>query len=168
MEKKIHFGRVAISGAKGRYFKLNVSMALGTDTKHRSCFSAIAFAGARIGGQCLDDVVCDDPLFVAIRRLWKAYHLNDMHAGTAEQEACLAAARSNGELIGGDFDDEVKCLKAKHLYIVKMHGKPYRYGSGWLYRPIPKDDLKIIRRILSAKGTTSEEIKAEFLAEVIH
>ena len=168
MEKQITFGKVAIKSEKGRYFKLTVSMELDTDTQHRPCFRARAFAGARIGGQCLDDVVCNDPLFVAIRRLWKAYHLNDMYAGTVEQEACLKAARNSGELIGSDLDDEVKCLKAKRLYIVKVDGKPYRYGSGWLYRSIPKDDIKIIRRILAAKGNTSEEIKSEFLAEVIH
>lgn len=63
-------------------------------------------------------------MFVAIRRLWKAYHLNDEHAGTVEQEACLKAARNSGELIGYDFDDEVKALKAKRLYIVKVDGKP--------------------------------------------
>lgn len=31
------------------------------------------------GGQCLDDIKSDDPLFVEIRRLWRLYHLNDMH-----------------------------------------------------------------------------------------
>ena len=168
LEKRISFGNVSVKGGKsGKYFALSVRIAL-YGKMSRPTFTAMASVGARFSGQCLDDVVCNDPLFVAIRRLWKAYHLNDMHAGTVEQEACLKAARNSGELIGSDLDDEVKCLKAKRLYIVKVDGKPYRYGSGWLYRSIPKEDIKIIRRILAAKGNTSEEIKSEFLAEVIH
>lgn len=119
-EKRISFGKVSVKGGKsGKYFSLSVRIALngkmsnGKIKMSRPTFTAMASVGARFAGQCLDDVVCNDPLFVAIRRLWKAYHLNDM-------------------------------------------------------RSIPKDDIKIIRRILAAKGNTSEEIKSEFLAEVIH
>lgn len=113
LEKRISFGKVSVKGGKsGKYFSLSVRIAL-DEKMSRPTFTAMASVGARFSGQCLDDVVCNDPLFVAIRRLWKAYHLNDI-------------------------------------------------------RFIPKDDIKIIRRILAAKGNTSEEIKSEFLAEVIH
>ena len=40
-----------------------------------------------------------------------------------------------------------------------MHeGKPYTYGTGWLYEPIPADDLARIRYIIDPDN--SKEVDA--------
>ena len=41
------------------------------------------------GGQCLDEIAeyLDDPTFLEIYRLWKLYHLNDLHAECKHQAA---------------------------------------------------------------------------------
>ena len=88
------------------------------------------------GGQCLDDPevldlikngkLCekDKMIYLEIFRLWKNYHLNDMHAGCEHQK--------KGTPVGE---------------ICPICG--YRYGSAWLYREIPEKDLEAIKHLFT-------------------
>lgn len=115
-----------------------------------------------MGGQCLDDisrVPVNNALFQEIKGLWKKYHLNDLHAGTKAQTLALKKAGLYG---ASNYSQAVEFLKRKGLYEVNLTptekkynpryaDKPYKYGQGWLYYPIPAADLAKIRRILEMK-----------------
>lgn len=106
-----------------------------------------------LGGQCLDEMLtlardaswsgAEIALLVEVVDLWRAHHLNGMHAGTPEQEKAL-------ENFSGDYSAKCEHLKALGLYEVEHEGKPYKYGHGWLYRPIPAADLARIWNLLNA------------------
>ena len=102
-----------------------------------------------MGGQCLDELARFDelfcnPLFKKLHRLWKAYHLNGMHAGTVKQEQALNDARKDGVRLSS-YDDSCKYLESIGL----LDDNGYKYGSAWLYRAIPEDDLKEIVSLLA-------------------
>lgn len=102
-----------------------------------------------MGGQCLDEMAQLDglscnPLFRKLYRLWKAYHLNDMHAGTVKQEQALDDARKSGKRLCC-YEDSCKYLESVGL----LDDDGYRYGSAWLYREIPENDLKEIVSLLA-------------------
>ena len=106
-----------------------------------------------IGGQCFDTLaqtdIANDPTFIEVYRLWKLYHLNDMHAGTPEQEDAIRQGVKNGELSrNADYTTTVQYLKEKNLYEVPLNGTTYRYGHAWLYEPIPEEDLNKIKELL--------------------
>ena len=98
-------------------------------------------------GQCLDELLPyfkEDEKFLFIYDMWKKYHLNDLHAGTPEQETLLKEAVKNGELSSygaNNYKETCEYLKQHNLYEVEVKGKPYRYGSGWLFEEIPLEDL---------------------------
>ena len=149
--REIDLGKIAYySKRKIHPVTVEVSLSLG----NKPCFSVCGNiwnskkTDILCGGQCLDTIAeyIDTPLFNEIYRLWKAYHLNDMHSGTEEQEAELDRWHSGSDRYS--YEDDVKHLKDVNLYEVQYDGKPYKYGSGWLYRPIPEDDLSIIKKII--------------------
>ncbi len=114
------------------------------------------------GGQMFDAVELSQiearsSLFATIKELWRKYHLNDMHAGTPEQEEALEKANL---LSVNDFDFDKACefLKNAGLYEVEYEGKPYRYGSGWLHFSISKKDLEKIHLILNTPQIKLEEL----------
>lgn len=141
--KKVNAVGVEISLKDGKYFS---AMAWILDSKRRDHL---------IGGQCFDSINynCPDikanPIWQKIYRLWKLYHLNDMHAGTIEQEEALDKwASESVENTIADYDKSCEYLKSIGLYEVDYNGKPYRYGSAWLKRDIPEDDLNQIKELL--------------------
>jgi len=99
------------------------------------------------GGQCLDEIAefVKDPAFMKIYGYWKLYHLNDMHAGTPEQEKYLKENRT----WRNDYDKDCECLKKAGLYEVELDGKPYRYGTKWLMWAIPDDVVAEMEAFLS-------------------
>lgn len=102
-----------------------------------------------MGGQCLDELATFDelfcnPLFKKLYRLWKAHHLNGMHAGTVKQEQALNDARKDGVRLSS-YSDSCKYLESIGL----LDDNGYKYGSAWLYRTIPEDDLKEIVSLLA-------------------
>ena len=108
------------------------------------------------GGQCLDTLAeyyQDNDLFRQIYRLWKLYHLNDMHAGTEKQEQAIEHAKENG-LLRKNADYTLVCnyLKSVDLYEDTYNDMPYIYGTAWLYRPIPDEDLRLIKSIVEEYG----------------
>ena len=129
-------------------------------------FSAMALVGARMGGQCqcLDEINQhrrdftreNRILWHKIYRLWQMYHLNDMHAGTPEQEQAIEEWKQAGHKY--DYTEVCNMLKEKGLYEVPFTGKTvgrmyngelYKYGHGWVVEDIPEEDIAIIRELLS-------------------
>lgn len=108
-----------------------------------------------MGGQCLDDFLDyvdqlnakDRNVFNQLYAWWCAYHLNSMHAGTVEQE--LELMKKDPKLVlASNYDEAVEYLKSIGMYEVPMGKKTYKYGHGWLYRPIPDVVLKQIEAFL--------------------
>lgn len=96
-------------------------------------------------GQCLDGIAkhLHSNQFNELYHLWKLYHLNDLHAGTPEQERALEDCPSR------DYGERCEYLKSIGLYEVMHEGKPYKYGHGWIYHEIPSEDLNRIKELLS-------------------
>lgn len=117
--------------------------------------SLVVASGQILGRDELSKLVAENKLFATIKELWRKYHLNDMHAGTPEQEEALEKANL---LSANDFDKACEFLKNEGLYEVEYEGKPYRYGSGWLHFPIHKKDLEKIHLILNTPQIKLEEL----------
>ena len=98
------------------------------------------------GGQCLDEIkeILKDSnkTFNLIHKMWKKYHLNDMHAGTPKQEKFLEDNNVNNW--ANDYTGVCGFLKDHNLYI----DDGYAFGSGWLYEEIPPKDLSLIKKLL--------------------
>lgn len=128
-----------------------------------------------MGGQCIDTLAemvekeyKEEVDFV--KEMWERYHLNGMHAGTPAQEALLKQAVRNGELssYGANNYEETLSYLEKHglLYDKSCEGKTeagYKYGSSWLYEPIPEYDLKAIEEFMDTNVVPSWWDKNECL-----
>jgi hypothetical protein len=92
-----------------------------------------------IGGQCLDqllELMPDNEVLRHIAPIWKDYHLNNMKGGTKKQT----------EMITRHFEDrnepyqyEAACEYLESIGLLEDRG--YKYGSGWLYMPVPDEVL---------------------------
>ena len=128
-------------------------------------FTAMATAGACIGGQCLDEInehrldfrPAERMLWDRIYKLWQRYHLNGMHAGTPEQEEAVKAYHNQHKAVRHDYEGVCNYLKEIGLYEVLYTGKtsgrmynnePYKYGHGWIVQDIPEEDIQKIRDLL--------------------
>lgn len=97
------------------------------------------------GGQNLDEIkeyLKGNKDYERIYNMWQKHHLNDMHAGTEKQEEALN--KKFGGVNANKYDEQVAYLKSINLY----EDNGYRFGSGWLKRDIPQDDLKEIVGII--------------------
>ena len=95
------------------------------------------------GGQCLDTMnkfLSDNDLFKTLYRLWKLHHLNGLHAGTFLQEQALSKLDPKYRSYESD------CQHLKEIGL--LYDGAYRYGSSWLYREIPEEDMKTIKNLL--------------------
>lgn len=103
------------------------------------------------GGQCLDKIknYVRNPVFNEIYDLWKKYHLNDLRAGTKEQEKAIEKWKNKGNKY--NYKEACNYLKRVGLYEVNHNGSPYKYGHGWIYEPIPQCDLDRIYAILEIR-----------------
>lgn len=120
-----------------------VDMYLKHNDKEQIVFSCVGEIRCEAGGQCENDIdkyLKWDDKWDRIYRLWQEYHLNDLHAGTPKQENLIKM----GHLAGVDlstYDKELEFLDEYYVKFDELDGKPYQYGSSWLYRPIPETDL---------------------------
>lgn len=99
-------------------------------------------------------------LFDELYSLWLRYHLNDMHAGTPEQEAAIKEQEAKlGRCM--DYDTACDYLKEIGLYEVTYTGRaigreyknePYRYGSAWLIQPLPTEVIRRVIEIVKGNG----------------
>ena len=102
-----------------------------------------------MGGQCLTAIMkhfrAKDTPARRLYKIWQRYHLNDMRAGTPEQEAAVETWQAEGN----QYSYERACdhLRTLGLLTVPHDGKPYTYGSGWLYEAIPDDVIEQIKEL---------------------
>lgn len=105
-------------------------------------------------GQCLEEMASfvalrNDPTFNKLYYLWLNYHLNDMVPGTVAQETALKAYHEGLLSVNKHnwtYSDDKKYLESIGL----LFDNGYEYGSSWLYREIPKDDLDLIEELLDS------------------
>lgn len=149
MTRTFNFGKISLGGSR-RIYSQTIEVNL-KDSEKGPVFTAsgtVSYRGyVRMGGQCLDKMKGSSLLFKEIVRLWNAYHLNDGHAGTVEQEKCL---NEHVEEHNWDYVKRVEVLKRNNLYVVDYNGSPYEYGTAWIYYPIPEKDLNEIKLILNS------------------
>lgn len=152
--KTFNIGKIDYYGRGRKINPVTVEVTLKEkDGKH--CFSASATVYNQTKtdilacGQCLDSIAkrTKNEQFMELYRLWKLYHLNDMHAGTIEQEKAIDDWESKGNHY--DYTGACDYLKSVGLYEVEYNGKPYKYGHAWLYWDIPEYDLKVIQALFN-------------------
>lgn len=93
-------------------------------------------------GQCLDEIkekFPDNEMVDRIHRVWQKWHLNDMHAGSPDQEAYLAKFDYKGSDHYSWAKEKLQEAGLDPDPNYERDGKPYRYGSAWLYVPIPRE-----------------------------
>ena len=121
-----------------RRHKITVRAELRVNGHGKVVLSMFGEIKGRAYGQCADTIkkyaVEKRQNFDEILDIWAAWHLNDMHAGTKRQEKVLK------EMGITEFDIACKYLQAQGIYEDDGH----RYGSKWLYRPIPRNVLNKI------------------------
>lgn len=157
MKKTFDFGKIALYGNR-KINPVTVNVELSEKDGHK-VFTASGYiwnsrkTDCYYGGQCLDDIAkfVHNPTFKEIYRLWKKYHLNDMHAGTKEQENALNEAVEAGKFPSRSasyYTEHCEYLKSIGLYEVEYNGKPYRYGTGWICYDIPIEDIRKIEQLI--------------------
>lgn len=168
MERKIDIQKVDGYGNGKENCMVDVELTLDNDI-----FSACAnvwnprHSDIIYGGQCFDDLLIDFPelnqneIFMEVYDLWKNYHLNDMHAGTPEQEKAIEEWwKTQGHKY--DYKEICEYLKSINLYEVSVSTidlkanpkyvgskeKTYKYGHDWLKEEIPEIDLERIKYLI--------------------
>lgn len=157
MKKRISFGKIAFVGNR-KINEVEVVLEL-NETDDGPVFSASCnvwnsrHSDIVAGGQCfetLNGYFKDNELFNEIVSLWKRNHLNELTPGTPEQMECIRIHKDEINEADGWYTKELNLLKKYNLDVVKYKGKPYKYGSEWIYRPIPEPDLNRIKEIINS------------------
>jgi hypothetical protein len=167
MKRTFNFGKIDYYGHGRKINPVSITIEL-RDTPKGVEFSAMGDVWNSkktdivAGGQIIDDLglyIGHKALYRQILSLWKKYHLNTMHAGTPEQEKCLEDFKSERAQIAkylntyeNDYDVSCKVLESHGLLEVNLNGEKYKYGSAWLYQPIPEEDYKKILSLLEDTG----------------
>jgi len=163
MNKTITIGKIDYLNCGRKINKVQVELRLTKKIIYRATEPKYTFAASGtvwnnretdcyMGGQCIDSLLEYLPknkLLKEIHDIWKEHHLNDMHAGTEEQEAHL---KSLGKY--QDYDWACDELQKANLYVVPDPRRTnetdlYRYGHGWLYREIPENVIARLKEIMS-------------------
>lgn len=156
MRKKINFGKIDYNRTGRKINLVEVEIALEEKKQGMPVFTASAMVwnsehtDCVMGGQCLDELLKYKELknnkqYQKIVELWEKHHLNDMHAGTIEQEEAIDNWKKQGNKY--DYNEVCEFLKSVGLYEVEYEGNPYKYGHGWIYRAIPQNDLEEIKAL---------------------
>ncbi len=106
-------------------------------------------------GQCYDSI---NPTETQKRLIdiWKKYHLNNMNAGTPEQEEALKG-------FDGDYTKQCEHLKKLGLYEVRLeNGNLYKYGYSWWARKLPGDIWKQVCLICDKIDDEQKQYKEKF------
>lgn len=162
--KRIEFEKIDVDGCGSRINRVTIDFSIEykNGDKTEPVFSASGHVWNSkntdivLGGQCLDELnecpfLKGNKTFQKIYRFWRLYHLNDMNAGTPEQMKCINDHKAEINEEDGFYYKEFNLLKKYGLDVVNLNGKPYEYGTAWLYRPIPKNDLNEILELLRAE-----------------
>ena len=147
--KKFNFGKIDYFGCGRKINPVEVEICLREDEPGKLVFTASGTIYNQRKTKCfscgqnLDEInkFVTDNTFLEIYRLWKLYHLNNMHAGTKAQERLVKEYLKDHDY---DYREICQYLMLRGLY--EDHG--YKYGSAWLYEEIPENDLLIIKTLL--------------------
>jgi hypothetical protein len=92
-------------------------------------------------GQICDSFTTNTKGVKELCDFWRKYHLNDLNAGTKSQSELIESRNKKY-----DYVEVCKFLEEKNMLI----DRGYRYGTAWLSREFPKDELlSIIAEIKS-------------------
>jgi hypothetical protein len=80
--------------------------------------------------------------------IWERWDLNDLHSGTRKQEEALEKWENEKNMKILDFDKKVEYLKSIGLY----EDRGYKYGSSWLYEPLPNEVIEFIKNLNKGGG----------------
>ena len=147
MKRTFNFGKIDYYG-RGR--KIN-SVEVKVELSDKGVFTASAniwnskHTDCVCGGQCLDEVAkyVKSDKFKRIYRFWELYHLNDMHPGTEKQEEALKAAGLSSW--ANNYSECCDYLESINLLV----DNGYKFGTGWLKRDIPVEDIAEIEKLLT-------------------
>lgn len=94
-----------------------------------------------IAGQCRDmigEIVYPEVGFLdELAWVWERWHLNDMRAGCAHQSVV--------------WETDVYGFPRPSLDLtLPCPTSGYRYGSAWLYEPLPNDVLRLVQRVMTS------------------
>ena len=149
MNKIIHCGKVDFNKTGRKVNAVELELRLdGTSKGPRFSASGAIWNSRRTNcetaGQCLDAIFEFPEMkpYAEIYELWKKYHLNDMHSGTERQEKILDDYVKEHPNWRFDYDEALEILKKKRA----LTDNGYKYGSKWLYKAIPDEDLAKIRK----------------------
>ena len=107
LKRKIDFGKIAYNGNE-KINAVRLDIELRNADTDKPTFSVCGFVwnsrhtDCVAGGQCIDSIkryFKNDRLYNLIADLWSKYHLNDMNAGTVEQDNCLKEFASEKDTI---------------------------------------------------------------------
>ena len=157
-KKTFYFGKIAYMG-KRRTCAAEVEMEYRnteTGTELSICGSIWNHLHTDIysGGQNLDEMkeyLANNKTFMRLYNLWKEWHLNGMHSGTARQETAVNEwLKRTGERY--DYTAACKYLESIGLYVDTLadneslnhetdraNRNHYEYGYGWIMRKIPQE-----------------------------
>lgn len=107
------------------------------------------------GGQCLDRLmkmykeqnIAVPSKIKLLTELWEKYHLNDLHAGTPEQEDYLHSIGITA--FANNYEKCCEELKKVNLYECEWKGKKSYFGGSWFHWDIPAEDIEKIKMIIS-------------------
>lgn len=88
-------------------------------------------------GQCLDE--CRDIIPAQLAEIWERWHLNDMKAGTYNQEKALDAVKCTFSRLDW-YTEACNYLTSINLY----EDNGYRYGSAWLTEELPTEVINYV------------------------
>ncbi len=80
--------------------------------------------------------------FDRLMQIWRDYHLNDLTAGTSAQEKALEEWEKSHKY---DYKGACQYLEEHGLFV----DRGYKYGTGWLCKPIPSDDVVFLRELFT-------------------
>lgn len=79
-------------------------------------------------------------------KIWNRWHLNNLRAGSPDQEAALR----NTKITGDFYPQALAYLKNLGLHPdpnCLVDGKPYSYGSRWLKEELPEEVIKYLESL---------------------
>ena len=101
-------------------------------------------------GQCIESIEQSFGAIPEIAKLcsiWRRWHLNGMRAGTVEQERAL---EDMAPAIYPESHYDKACAHLGSALLYEDRG--YRYGTAWLFEPLPEDVIADIQNICGALG----------------
>lgn len=125
--------------------KINIEATVTIELKENNVFTATGWLKEErrcCSDQCLEknyNYFNDNETMATIYNMWKKHHLNDMHPGTEAQEEALEKAGYTSW--ANKYYECCEYLKSINLY----EDNGYKFGTGWLKREIPQEDLEIIK-----------------------